>query len=416
MAFSYIDIFAGAGGLSEGFQRNGYIPVAHVEMKKEACLTLKTRECFYYLKKHGRIEDYKNYLRREITRDELYAMVPETVLNSVINETMSEEGMPALFDRIDQLMEVQGIENIDVLVGGPPCQAYSLVGRARSKTNMVGDPRNYLYMLYCEVLEKYRPKIFVFENVPGLLTANGGSYFDDMRERFRKAGYFLEYRILNSKEYGVLQNRRRVIVIGWREGTDFTYPELDKKEQKYLVDDLFSDLPYIEPGESRNVYKCKSTEYLRESGIRTEDDILTLHQARANLERDRKIYRQVIEAWNNGQKRLKYTELPEELCTHNNRTAFLDSFKVVAKDMPYAQTMVAHISKDGHYFIHPDIKQARSISVREAARIQSFPDNYFFEGGRTASFLQIGNAVPPLMASAIAKKLKEQLMEEEANG
>ena len=191
MAFSYIDIFAGAGGLSEGFQRNGYIPVAHVEMKKEACLTLKTRECFYYLKKHGRIEDYKNYLRREITRDELYAMVPETVLNSVINETMSEEGMPALFDRIDQLMEVQGIENIDVLVGGPPCQAYSLVGRARSKTNMVGDPRNYLYMLYCEVLEKYRPKIFVFENVPGLLTANGGSYFDDMRERFRKAGYFL---------------------------------------------------------------------------------------------------------------------------------------------------------------------------------------------------------------------------------
>ena len=416
MAFSYIDIFAGAGGLSEGFQRNGYIPVAHVEMKKEACLTLKTRECFYYLKKHGRIEDYKNYLRREITRDELYAMVPETVLNSVINETMSEEGMPALFDRIDQLMEVQGIENIDVLVGGPPCQAYSLVGRARSKTNMVGDPRNYLYMLYCEVLEKYRPKIFVFENVPGLLTANGGSNFDDMRERFRKAGYFLEYRILNSKEYGVLQNRRRVIVIGWREGTDFTYPELDKKEQKYLVDDLFSDLPYIEPGESRNVYKCKSTEYLRESGIRTEDDILTLHQARPNLERDRKIYRQVIEAWNNGQKRLKYTELPEELCTHNNRTAFLDRFKVVAKDMPYAQTMVAHISKDGHYFIHPDIKQARSISVREAARIQSFPDNYFFEGGRTASFLQIGNAVPPLMASAIAKKLKEQLMEEEANG
>lgn len=416
MAFSYIDIFAGAGGLSEGFQRNGYIPVAHVEMKKEACLTLKTRECFYYLKKHGRIEDYKNYLRREITRDELYAMVPETVLNSVINETMSEEGMPALFDRIDQLMEVQGIENIDVLVGGPPCQAYSLVGRARSKTNMVGDPRNYLYMLYCEVLEKYRPKIFVFENVPGLLTANGGSYFDDMRERFRKAGYFLEYRILNSKEYGVLQNRRRVIVIGWREGTDFTYPELDKKEQKYLVDDLFSDLPYIEPGESRNVYKCKSTEYLRESGIRAEDDILTLHQARPNLERDRKIYRQVIEAWNNGQKRLKYTELPEELCTHNNRTAFLDRFKVVAKDMPYAQTMVAHISKDGHYFIHPDIKQARSISVREAARIQSFPDNYFFEGGRTASFLQIGNAVPPLMASAIAKKLKEQLMEEEANG
>lgn len=127
MAFSYIDIFAGAGGLSEGFQRNGYIPVAHVEMKKEACFTLKTRECFYYLKKHGRIEDYKNYLRKEITRDELYAMVPEEVLDSVINETMSEEGMPALFDRIDHLMEMQGIENVDVLVGGPPCQAFVIL-------------------------------------------------------------------------------------------------------------------------------------------------------------------------------------------------------------------------------------------------------------------------------------------------
>lgn len=416
MAFSYIDIFAGAGGLSEGFRRNGYIPVAHVEMKKEACLTLKTRECFYYLNEHGRIEDYKRYLRKEITRDELYEMVPEKVLNSVINETMSEERMSALFDRIDYFMEIQGIENVDVLVGGPPCQAYSLVGRARSKTNMVGDPRNYLYMLYCKVLEKYQPKMFVFENVPGLLTANGGSYFDDMRKRFRKAGYFLEHRVLNSKEYGVLQNRRRVILIGWREGTNYTYPELDKKEQKYLVDDLFSDLPSIEPGETRNVYKCELTEYLRESEIRMEDDILTLHQARPNQERDRKIYRRVIEAWNDGQRRLKYTELPEELCTHNNRTAFLDRFKVVAKDMPYAQTMVAHISKDGHYFIHPDIKQARSISVREAARIQSFPDNYFFEGGRTAVFLQIGNAVPPLLASAIAKKLKEQLTEEEVNG
>ena len=378
MAFSYIDIFAGAGGLSEGFQRNGYIPLAHVEMKKEACLTLKTRECFYYLKENGRIEDYKRYLRKEITRDELYAMVPDTVLDTVINETMSEEGMPSLFDQIDHLMKLQGVGNVDVLVGGPPCQAYSLVGRARSKTNMVGDPRNYLYMLYCEVLEKYRPKIFVFENVPGLLTANGGLYFDDMRGRFKKAGYSLEHRILNSKEYGVLQNRRRVILIGWQEGTNFTYPELEKKEQKYLVDDLFSDLPTIERGETKNIYKCEGTEYLKASGIRTEDDILTLHQASPNQERDRKIYRCVIEAWNNGQKRLKYTDLPEELCTHNNRTAFLDRFKVVAKDMTYAQTMVAHISKDGHYYIHPDLEQARSISVREAARIQSFPDNYFF--------------------------------------
>jgi len=173
--------------------------------------------------------------------------------------------------------------------------------------------------------------------------------------------------------------------------------------------DLLNDLPSIYPGEKKNVYATNPTEYLEKTGIRTQDDILTWHEARPNLERDRKIYCCVIKAWNENKTRLKYTDLPKELCTHKNRKSFLDRFKVVASNLDYSQTMVAHISKDGHYFIHPDIKQARSISVREAARIQSFPDNYYFEGGRTAAFLQIGNAVPPLMSGAIAIALKEQL-------
>lgn len=410
MALTYIDIFAGAGGLSEGFLKNGYTPIAHVEMKKEACLTLKTRACYYYLKSKGRIDEYNQYLKKNINRDELYAKVPQELLNTVINKTMDKKSMQELYTQIDNLMSMQDIQSVDVLVGGPPCQAYSLVGRARSKNNMEGDIRNYLYELYSDMLEKYNPRMFVFENVPGLLTAKKGEYFFNMRERFRQAGYELDYKILNSKDFGVLQNRRRVILIGKRGGQGYHYPLFKRITETYSVADLFKDLPPIFPGEQKNIYSSDPTEYLKKYNIRTKDDILTWHEARPNIERDRKIYRCVIKAWDEKKVRLKYIDLPEELCTHKNRETFLDRYKVVASNLEYAQTMVAHISKDGHYFIHPDINQARSISVREAARIQSFPDNFYFEGGRTAAFLQIGNAVPPLMADVIAAELKQQLM------
>ena len=416
MPLTYIDIFAGAGGLSEGFVKNGHIPVAHVEMKREACLTLKTRTCYYYLRENNRLDEYNQYLRNEITREDLYNRVPHEILDTVIQETMHEEGMEALFNRIDTLMAIQNISNIDVLVGGPPCQAYSLVGRARSENNMEGDARNFLYQLYADVLEHYHPRMFVFENVLGLISANNGSYLADMTERFNQAGYDLDMRVLNASNYGVLQNRRRVILIGklHEEGVQFEYPiipEVGEIFNRYVVNDLFSDLPPLEPGGQNNHYARNATEYLIESGIRNENDILTWHEVRPTREQDREIYRHAINAWyqNDERRRLRYTDLPENLCTHKNRTAFLDRFKVVAGNIHTSQTMVAHISKDGHYFIHPSLEQARSLSVREAARIQSFPDNYYFEGGRTAALLQIGNAVPPLMASAIANAVAEML-------
>lgn len=420
MPLTYIDIFAGAGGLSEGFVKNGHIPVAHVEMKREACLTLKTRTCYYYLLENNRLDEYNQYLRNEITREDLYNRVPHEILDTVIQETMHEDGMAALFDRIDTLMEIQNISNIDVLVGGPPCQAYSLVGRARSENNMEGDARNFLYQLYADVLEHYHPRMFVFENVLGLISANNGSYLADMTDRFNQAGYDLDMRVLNASDYGVLQNRRRVILIGklHEENVRFEYPvipEVGEIFNRYVVNDLFSDLPPLEPGGQNNHYAGNATEYLIESGIRDENDILTWHEVRPTREQDREIYRHAIRAWyqNDQRRRLRYTDLPEELCTHHNRTAFLDRFKVVAGNIHASQTMVAHISKDGHYFIYPNLEQARSLSVREAARIQSFPDNYYFEGGRTAALLQIGNAVPPLMASAIATAVADMLEEEE---
>lgn len=407
---NYIDLFAGAGGLSEGFTASGYHPVAHVEMNADACMTLKTRACYYYLMDVGKEDLYNKYLKGLISRDELYSSVPKKILDTVINETMSAECMPTLFDKISVLMSHQEVDSIDLIVGGPPCQAYSLVGRAVKGENMKNDQRNYLYKLYLQVLNKYKPKMFVFENVPGLLTANKGQYFEDMRTAFNDAGYNLNFQILNAKNFDVLQSRQRVILIGWLKGSDMHYPEFEEKSSSHVVKDILEDLPCIQAGEENNNYVIGDyNEYLTKTGIRKEDDILTWHVSRPNIERDRSIYKTVINTWDTEKRRIKYTELPSELCTHKNRTAFLDRFKVVASDLPTCHTMMAHISKDGHYFIHPDINQARSITVREAARIQSFPDNFYFEGSRTAAFTQIGNAVPPLMAKGIALELKKQL-------
>ena len=407
---NYIDLFAGAGGLSEGFTQSGYHPVAHVEMNPEACSTLRTRECYNYLNNAGKIGIYRKYLRGTINRDKLYEAVPDVYLNSVINMTMAEENMQLLFDKIDSLMGEQSVKKIDLIIGGPPCQAYSLVGRAVVGKEIIRDPRNLLYKLYIQVLERYKPTMFVFENVPGLFTAKNGQYFQDIKNAIDTAGYELECSVLNAQDFGVLQNRRRVILIGWIKGSDKYYPEFKAMRSDSTVKSLFEDLPHILPGEEDEHYLTSHiNQYLKESGIRKKNDVLTWHLTRPITEQDRNIYRHVINAWNKEKRRLKYTDLPDNLCTHKNRKAFLDRFKVVAADLPASQTMMAHISKDGHYFIHPDINQARSISVREAARIQSFPDDFFFEGSRTAAFTQIGNAVPPLMAKGIAKKLKEQL-------
>lgn len=410
---NYIDLFAGAGGLSEGFLADGYSPVAHVEMSEYACATLRTRICYYYCKNNNMMEKYNDYLRGVIKRKDLFNSVPSHLLDTVINDTMSNDTLPSIFEKIDNLKKENNISEVDLIIGGPPCQAYSIIGRSRQENGMHGDPRNYLYKLYCKFLSKYKPKAFVFENVPGLLSANNGLYLKNMQADFDKIGYRTDLNILDASEFGVLQKRCRIILIGWRKEENFSYPDFPKIIHKYTVKDLLSDLPSIKPSEENNKYKStKYSNYLLEHGIRNHADVLTWNIARPHLNRDIEIYKRVITAWKTEHRRLKYTDLPSELCTHNNRTAFLDRFKVVADDLPACHTIVAHLSKDGHYFIHPDIEQARSITVREAARIQSFPDNYYFEGPRTAAFTQIGNAVPPVMANGIAKQIRKDFFKE----
>lgn len=408
--FKFIDIFAGAGGLAEGFIVNGFEPLAHIEMNKSACDTLSTRLAFHYLESHGLIDYYNKYLREEISRCDLLSCVPDDLLTTVINETITEEGLCDLFKTIRARFK-RADTQIDVLVGGPPCQAYSVVGRSVSGEKNKTDPRNHLYKLYVKFLEEFKPKVFVFENVQGIVSANHGYYLANLKERVEQAGYNMELRILNASDYGVLQNRKRAIIIGIRRDLPQKdiYPKKNNISKNFFVNDLLSDLPKLIDNDVGKDYVSEPTEYCLKNGIRTKKDVITWHKKRFVNKHDGEIYKLAIELWNKEQKRLKYTDVPIEMRTHRNQRTFLDRFKVVAGNKHESQTVLAHLSKDGHYFIHPDICQCRSITVREAARLQSFPDSYFFEGNRSDAFIQIGNAVPPLMSGAIAKNIKEYL-------
>ena len=402
---NYIDLFAGAGGLSEGFKRAGFNPIAHVEMNSHACNTIKTRMSYYHLKENNKEEIYFQYLKHKIDQKTLWDSVPNEVLDTVINTEISDKTIKGIFKKIDNNNDSK---NVDLIIGGPPCQAYSIVGRARDPKGMADDPRNHLYLHYVQFLKKYKPKMFVFENVPGILSAKNGEFLEKIKDAIDKAGYKVEHKTLTSKDFGVLQNRRRVILIGWKKNKKLVYPTFDKFPiQAEIMKDLFYDLPKLKPGEEKvpAKYTKPINEYLNKSKIRNGIDFTTQHVARFNNDRDLEIYRIAIDLWVNKRKRLSYADLPDELKTHKNETAFLNRFQVV-DPKGICHTVVAHISADGHYYIYPDLKQVRSISVREAARIQSFPDDFFFEGGRTAAFKQIGNAVPPLMAEGIANKIK----------
>jgi DNA (cytosine-5)-methyltransferase 1 len=420
----FIDLFAGAGGLSEGFIRAGYTPIAHVEMNKEACDTLKTRAAFHYLKRIGSLDIYERYLREKKEKEDgskLWNQVPKQVIDSGIQEAIGENTINDLFTKIDGL---KGNNSVDIIIGGPPCQAYSVAGRARLGTRVEEDPRNELYKYYVKFIEYYRPKMFVFENVMGIKTAKGGGPFEDLQRLVRDLGYEIEPREQIASNYGVLQKRHRMIIVGWKTAengtpTNYHYPDLNPCETKYkIARDLFYDLPERKSNDG-SLCECieytqplSEMQYLKESGIRGELDFTTQHVSRFNNELDREIYARAVKMLQEKGEKINYAKLEPRLQKHKNKDKFLNRFNVVDPD-GCCHTIVAHIAMDGHYYIYPTpnptIENARSITVREAARIQSFPDDYFFEGSRTAAFRQIGNAVPVMMSYNIALSLLNQL-------
>lgn len=418
--YQFIDLFAGAGGLSEGFVRAGFKPIAHIEMNNYACDTLRTRAAFHYLDEHNQLDIYEEYLRTKKEKENgeaLWKQVPQRVIDSVIEATIGANTIDSIFKRVDELTNG---EHVDLIIGGPPCQAYSIAGRARMGDKVLDDPRNELYKYYVEFLKRYTPEMFVFENVPGIQTAKKGEPFKDLRRVVDEAGYEMDFRVQLASDHGVLQNRRRMIIVGWKKGSNIRYPELQPELSNYTIRrDILADLPERKAGEGHLCAPIEYTKpanempYLVEKGLRGKMPFTTQHIARPNNLNDREIYKMAVEWWKRG-KRLKYTDIPADHQKHKNKQTFLNRFQVVDPN-GCCHTLVAHIAMDGHYYIYPTenptVDNVRSITIREAARIQSFPDDYFFEGSRSAAFKQIGNAVPVLLAEKIANEVNILLSE-----
>lgn len=391
--YTFIDLFAGCGGLSEGFYMEDFEALAHVEIDPVACKTLKTRMDHY-----GYHDSASAVLQADITSENM-------------------------IQRID---EVVGNRAVDIIIGGPPCQSFSSLGRAKDDNGMKNDPRNYLFESYVKILNYYLPKFFVFENVTGLLTATlNGKHIVDRITRELGAHYSVKLDVLNSANYGVPQVRKRVIIIGVRHDVnaeigavyasikkthyDPEMPEAIRGDLKKFVTvrDAIEELPKLLPGEGSRCVPFRSrrdNEFLQ-TIVPKDSGVLLDHVARNHNDKDIERYRCMSREHWTFQELLQHR--PD--LNHQKQRVFGNSYVVQWWDLP-SKTIIAHLYKDGNQFIHPDHTQGRTFTVREAARLQSFPDDFVFDGARTDQYKQIGNAVPPLLANAIAKALKQHLI------
>ena len=488
---SVVDLFAGPGGLAEGFSSvlavsgPAFKVALSVEKEAMAFRTLRLRSFYRQFGGHAPTA-YYDYISSRITIDQLADTHPGEWAEACRETFQLELGRPETNKVLDPLLDdiARRARGLSVLVGGPPCQAYSLVGRARNRGTdgyvASEDQRHFLYREYIRILKRLKPAVFVMENVKGILSSNvdGDPIFSRVLADLRSGGgdeesYQLvplapsdsenEF-VLRSEHYGVPQTRHRVIILGIRSDLIGRLPAaglcLQRQPDLRTVATVLSGMSRLRSGLSRSddssgqwaavageaamraARACKSTggitaelavrlvevsheiirsgpklarsstelsnaqdaelnAWLSDPGL----DWLPNHETRGHMPDDLARYAFVAAFAESFSRSPRAEEFPSELApAHGNWHSgkFVDRFRAQRWSAP-ASTITSHISKDGHYFIHPDPTQCRSLTVREAARLQTFPDNYFFEGGRTAQFVQVGNAVPPLLARQIGQ-------------
>ena len=345
--YNAIDLFCGAGGLSYGFECAGFNILLGIDSDQKALEVFE--------------RNHKG---------------AQSICGDITNISYSE------------IREKIGNKKIDIIIGGPPCQGMSLSGPRK-----FDDPRNKLYLSYIRLVDEIRPRVFVIENVPGLVSLFGGQIKDSIIEKFSEMGYEVKYQILCAADYGVPQNRKRVVFVGTREGKEFFYPP--KVEEKVTCKMALSDLPTLENelGEENSDYISEPmNDYQRL--MRKRSDKVYNHVAANHSEKVKNIIALVPDGCN-------YKSLPEE---YRNSRNFHVAWTRFASDKPAPTIDTGH----RHHFHY---KYNRVPTVRECARLQSFPDDFIFLGNKTQQFRQVGNAVPPLMAESIARCVLEILEE-----
>jgi len=398
MKINVIDLFAGCGGLTEGFLQTGkYNTLAAVDWEFPTVQTLKKR----LSTKWNYDLDRNNILHFDIQRTE-----------ELINGFEDSK-----FGKSKGLDRILGDKNVELIVGGPPCQAYSMAGRVRDQNGMQNDYRNFLFESYVKMVNHYQPKAFVFENVEGILSAKPGgiSIVKRIRQAFEQIGYEItenlrENALFDTSYFNVPQKRKRVIIFGVQKSKNSIkqvrrfYSLMKEKASAEPLNSkiAFENLPKIYPSKSNQ----KHSHSVRLNDVALQKN----HEPRMHNERDIEIFKILTEDILSGAE--KYTSSKALIQLYKEKTgkdSKFHKYHVIREDKP-SNTIPAHLYKDGLRHIHPDPKQARTITVREAARIQTFDDDFEFLGSRGDQYKMIGNAVPPKFSKVIAETVSDVLV------